>query len=55
MLRGCQKVVCAVERLPIRVSRLARVALEQATLVITKDGTTKTCKLPLPRGIPSCS
>lgn len=26
-----------------------------ATLVITRDGTTKTCKLPLPRGIPSCS
>lgn len=26
-----------------------------ATLVITTDGTTKTCKLPLPRGIPSCS
>jgi len=26
-----------------------------ATLVITKDGTTKTCKLPLPRGVPSCS
>ena len=26
-----------------------------ATLVIMTDGTTKTCKLPLPRGIPSCS
>jgi hypothetical protein len=26
-----------------------------ATLVIMQDGTTKTCKLPLPRGIPSCS
>jgi hypothetical protein len=26
-----------------------------ATLVITTDGTTKTCKLPLPRGTPSCS
>ena len=26
-----------------------------ATLVITTDGTTKTCKLPLPRGIPTCS
>lgn len=26
-----------------------------ATLVITTDGTTKTCKLPLPRGVPSCS
>lgn len=26
-----------------------------ATLVITNDGTTKTCKLPLPRGEPSCS
>lgn len=26
-----------------------------ATLVITVDGTTKTCKLPLPRGTPSCS
>jgi hypothetical protein len=26
-----------------------------ATLVITTDGTTKTCKLPLPRGMPSCS
>lgn len=26
-----------------------------ATLVITTDGTTKTCKLPLPRGEPSCS
>ncbi len=26
-----------------------------ATLVITSDGTTKTCKLPLPRGEPSCS
>lgn len=26
-----------------------------ATLVITTDGTTKTCKLPLPRGQPSCS
>lgn len=26
-----------------------------ATLVITTDGTTRTCKLPLPRGVPSCS
>jgi hypothetical protein len=26
-----------------------------ATLVITQDGTTKTCTLPLPRGIPSCN
>lgn len=26
-----------------------------ATLVITTDGATKTCKLPLPRGEPSCS
>lgn len=26
-----------------------------ATLVITADGTTKTCKLPLPRGVPTCS
>ena len=26
-----------------------------ATLVITNDGTTKNCKLPLPRGVPSCS
>lgn len=26
-----------------------------ATLVITQDGTTRTCTLPLPRGIPSCS
>jgi hypothetical protein len=26
-----------------------------ATLVITQDGTTKTCTLPLPRGIPTCS
>lgn len=26
-----------------------------ATLVITIDGSTKTCKLPLPRGEPSCS
>lgn len=26
-----------------------------ATLVITTDGTTKTCKVPLPRGQPSCS
>jgi hypothetical protein len=26
-----------------------------ATLVITTDGTTKTCKLPLPRGVPTCS
>ena len=26
-----------------------------ATLVITTNGTTKTCKLPLPRGVPSCS
>jgi hypothetical protein len=26
-----------------------------ATLVITTDGTTKTCKLPLPRGEPSCN
>jgi hypothetical protein len=26
-----------------------------ATLVITVDGTTRTCKLPLPRGVPSCS
>ncbi|MGH9422118.1 MAG: hypothetical protein ACRD3J_19230 [Thermoanaerobaculia bacterium] len=26
-----------------------------ATLVITTDGTTKTCKLPLPRGVPACS
>lgn len=26
-----------------------------ATIVITTDGTTKTCKLPLPRGIPTCS
>jgi hypothetical protein len=26
-----------------------------ATLVITTDGTTKTCKIPLPRGVPSCS
>ena len=28
---------------------------DTATLVITVDGTTRTCKLPLPRGIPSCS
>ena len=28
---------------------------DTATLVITTDGTTKTCKLPLPRGTPSCS
>jgi hypothetical protein len=28
---------------------------DTATLVITNDGTTKTCKLPLPRGVPSCS
>jgi len=28
---------------------------ETATLVITTDGTTKTCKLSLPRGVPSCS
>jgi hypothetical protein len=28
---------------------------DTATLVITIDGTTKTCTLPLPRGIPSCS
>ena len=28
---------------------------DTATLVITTDGTTKTCKLPLPRGVPSCS
>jgi hypothetical protein len=26
-----------------------------ATLVITTDGTNKTCKLPLPRGVPTCS
>jgi hypothetical protein len=26
-----------------------------ATLVITTDGTTKTCKVPLPRGQPTCS
>lgn len=26
-----------------------------AILVITTDGTTKTCRLPLPRGVPSCS
>jgi hypothetical protein len=26
-----------------------------ATLVVTTDGTTKTCKIPLPRGEPSCS
>jgi hypothetical protein len=26
-----------------------------ATLVITMDGTTRTCKLPLPRGVPTCS
>lgn len=26
-----------------------------ATLVITRDGTTRTCTLPLPRGLPSCS
>jgi len=25
-----------------------------ATIVITQDGTTKTCSLPLPRGMPSC-
>jgi hypothetical protein len=25
-----------------------------ATIVITQDGTTKTCSLPLPRGIPTC-
>ena len=28
---------------------------DTATLVITTDGTTKTCKLPLPRGTPNCS
>ena len=28
---------------------------DSATLVITIDGTTKTCKLPLPRGVPSCT
>jgi hypothetical protein len=28
---------------------------ETATLVVTTDGTTKTCKIPLPRGEPSCS
>jgi hypothetical protein len=28
---------------------------DTATLVVTVDGTTKTCKLPLPRGIPSCT
>lgn len=28
---------------------------DTATLVITTDGTTKTCKIPLPRGVPSCS
>ena len=28
---------------------------DTATLVITTDGTTKTCKLPLPHGKPSCS
>jgi len=28
---------------------------ETATLVITTDETTKTCKIPLPRGEPSCS
>jgi hypothetical protein len=28
---------------------------DTATLVITTDGTTRTCKLPLPRGVPSCS
>jgi hypothetical protein len=26
-----------------------------ATLVITTDGTSKTCRLPLPRGVPTCS
>jgi hypothetical protein len=26
-----------------------------ASLVITTDGSTKTCKLPLPRGVPTCS
>ena len=26
-----------------------------AKIVITQDGTTKTCSLPLPRGIPTCS
>jgi hypothetical protein len=25
-----------------------------ATIVITQDGTTKTCSLPLPRGMPTC-
>lgn len=28
---------------------------DTAALVITNDGTTKTCKLPLPRGVPRCS
>ena len=28
---------------------------DSATIVITVDGVVKTCKLPLPRGIPSCS
>lgn len=28
---------------------------DTATLVITTDGTTKTCKIPLPRGKPTCS
>jgi hypothetical protein len=28
---------------------------DTATVVITKDGTTKTCKLPLPHGRPICS
>jgi hypothetical protein len=25
-----------------------------ATIVITQDGVTKTCSLPLPRGMPTC-
>jgi hypothetical protein len=28
---------------------------DTATLVITTDGTTKNCTVPLPRGRPSCS
>ena len=28
---------------------------DTATLVITTDGTTKTCTIPLPRGVPTCS
>lgn len=28
---------------------------DTATLVITTDGTTKTCTIPLPRGVPACS